>query len=88
MSDVNPSITFRLYDGPTTDKALWGRTVAVHLDADGLSPIGVALCVMKNSVVKDQRKSAAPYSMSGLKRGHSAADVGGFNAHDTQWPDQ
>ncbi len=36
VSDVNPSITFRLYDGPTTDKALWGRTVAVHLDADGL----------------------------------------------------
>ena len=36
VSEVNQSITFRLYEGPTTEKALWGRTVAVHLDGDGL----------------------------------------------------
>ena len=36
LSDKNHTIEFRLYDGPTSDTALWGRSSAVLLDDDGL----------------------------------------------------
>lgn len=36
VESKNQTITFRLYDGPTTETALWGRTCNVLLDDDGL----------------------------------------------------
>ena len=35
-NERNKSITFRLYDTPTGEGALWGRMLAVHLDENGL----------------------------------------------------
>ena len=35
-NESNKTISFRLYDTPTGEGALWGRTIAVHLDANGL----------------------------------------------------
>ena len=32
----NKTISFRLYDTPTGPEAIWGRALAVHLDANGL----------------------------------------------------
>ncbi|MGN0847148.1 MAG: hypothetical protein ACI4RA_07170 [Kiritimatiellia bacterium] len=36
LAEKNQMITFRLYDGPTTETALWGRSSSVLLDEDGL----------------------------------------------------
>ena len=36
IAEKNQTIAFRLYDDPTTETALWGRSVAVRLDDDGL----------------------------------------------------
>ena len=81
IADRNKVITFRLYDNPTSETALWGRTSAVLLDADGLFNIelgdatGSGVAGLTNSLEQVLSANAGGTLYIGLKVEPSAGEI-------------
>ena len=81
IADRNKVITFRLYDNPTSETALWGRTSAVLLDANGLFNIelgdatGSGVAGLTNSLEQVLSANAGGTLYIGLKVEPSAGEI-------------
>ena len=81
VESKNQVITFRLYDGPTTDDALWGRTCNVLLDADGLFNVelsdaaGSEVSGLTNSLEKVISANASATLYIGLEVQGSSGEI-------------
>ena len=81
VTEKNQVITFRLYDNPTSEDALWGRKSAVLLDDNGLFNIelgdatGSAVPGLTNSLDKVISENAAGTLYIGLEVVPSAGEI-------------